>query len=175
MGNHHRRGALWQVQRAVQPSGPLFAKIMTEETVSPLQPMNLGERVAADYHGIGLSLGPHPMAYCRSQLSRSVKRAIELKDLSNGMKIQVAGAVIVRQRPGTAKGFIFLSLEDETGIANVIIVPKLYEIAQLLVTREKYLLVEGIIQNLDDSVHVKAQKIQPLHLMSLSPPSHDFH
>jgi error-prone DNA polymerase len=137
--------------------------------------MSLQERLAADFHGTGLSLGPHPMAYYRPQLPRSVKRAIDLKQLPHGSRVRVAGSVIVRQRPGTAKGFIFLSLEDETGIANVIIVPKLYKKTRLWVTGEKYLLVEGIIQNVDSVVHVKARTLQPLKVKGSSSPSRDFH
>ena len=173
--SRHRRDALWQVERAVQPAGVLFEQIETEDIASPLEPMSLEERLAADFHGTGLSLGPHPMAYCRPQLPRSVKRAIDLKQLPHGSRVRVAGSVIVRQRPGTAKGFIFLSLEDETGIANVIIVPKLYEKTRLWVTEEKYLLVEGIIQNVDSVVHVKARTLQPLKVKGSSPPSRDFH
>ena len=171
----HRREALWQIERAIQPAGPLFENLHSEEACSPLQPMTLEERVAADFQGTGLSLGPHPMAYRRSQLPRTVKRAIDLISLPNGKAVQVAGCVIVRQRPGTAKGFIFLSLEDETGIANVVVVPKLYDKTRLLVARAKYLIVEGEIQNVDNVVHVKARTLRPLNVKSQPPPSRDFH
>src|SRR2546430_3050423 len=114
------------------------------------------------------------MASRRSQLPQTVKRAIDLISLPNGKAVQVAGCVIVRQRPGTAKGFIFLSLEDETGIANVVVVPKLYDKTRLLVARAKYLIVEGEIQNVDNVVHVKARTLRPLNVKSQPPPSRDF-
>src|SRR5262249_58408943 len=86
-----------------------------QDSKSPLEPMTIEERVATDFQGTGLTVGPHPMAYRRSQLeSMGVLRAIDLKDIRDGIWVRVAGWVIARQRPGTAKGFLFLSLEDET-------------------------------------------------------------
>jgi error-prone DNA polymerase len=89
--------------------------------------------------------------------------------------VRTAGCVIARQRPGTAKGFIFISMEDETGIANVIVTPDLYERDRLVVTRSRFLLVEGALQNQDGVIHVKAQHIAPLNVTSLDVQSHDFH
>ena len=85
------------------------------------------ERLVADFRGTGLTVGLHPMAHHRATLKRQgVRSAIELRDLPDGTRIRIAGSVIARQRPGTAKGFVFLSLEDETGIANAIITPQLF-------------------------------------------------
>src|SRR5205807_4118339 len=89
---------------------------------SPLHQMTDEERLVADFHGSGMSTGPHPLTYCREALSKlQVKRACDLPRVPDGQYTRVAGCVIARQRPGTAKGFVFLSLEDETGISNVIV------------------------------------------------------
>jgi error-prone DNA polymerase len=89
--------------------------------------------------------------------------------------IHIAGCVIARQRPGTAKGFVFLSLEDETGIANIILTPDLFERERLTVTRHRFLLVQGLLQNNDGIVHVKATTMAPLQMPEVAISSHDFH
>jgi error-prone DNA polymerase len=101
--------------------------------------------------------------------------AIELRNRQDGDYVRTAGCIIARQRPGTAKGFIFLSMEDETGIANVIITPDLYERERVVVTRSKFVVVEGRLQNQDEVVHIKATHIQPLAFTNLEVTSHDFH
>ncbi|HEX6503239.1 MAG TPA: error-prone DNA polymerase [Terriglobales bacterium] len=172
----HRRDALWQVERAVRYAGPLWEELPEPDSPSPLQQMNHEERLVADYHGTGMTVGPHPMAYRRVQLNRlGVRRASELAQLPNGRHVRVAGCVIVRQRPGTAKGFVFLSMEDETGIANVIITPDMFQENRLLLVSEKFVLVEGILQNLDNVISVKARRIRPLHVTEAQTTSHDFH
>jgi error-prone DNA polymerase len=93
----------------------------------------------------------------------------------DGELVRTAGCVIARQRPGTAKGFIFLSMEDETGIANVIVTPDLYERERLVVTRSKFLLVEGPLQNHDGVIHIKAVRLMTLTDGALELRSHDFH
>jgi len=87
----------------------------------------------------------------------------------------VAGAVIARQRPGTAKGFVFLSLEDETGIANAIITPQLFDQDHTVVVHNPFLLIEGRLQNQDNVISVKAERVFPLKLTQAEPESHDFH
>ena len=104
-----------------------------------------------------------------------VLSSAELRNLKDGAYVRAAGCVIARQRPGTAKGFIFISMEDETGIANVIITPDLYERERLVVTRSKFVLVEGPLQNQDTVIHIKARHIQPLAFGNLEVSSHDFH
>src|SRR6185503_7769355 len=95
---------------------------------SPLRPMTDDDRLQADYAGMGLTIGPHPMALRRGEMAlRGVLRAVDLPAARNGRRVRVAGMVITRQRPGTAKGFVFLTLEDETGISNVIIRPDLFD------------------------------------------------
>jgi error-prone DNA polymerase len=131
----HRRDALWQVERAVRASGPLLENQPEPDERSPLAPMNHEERLVADFHGTGLTVGPHPMAYRREWLNAmGIRRACELRDLPTGKRIRIGGCVITRQRPGTAKGFVFLSLEDETGVANAIVRPDMFHENRLLLT-----------------------------------------
>ncbi|MGB8479542.1 MAG: error-prone DNA polymerase [Acidobacteriaceae bacterium] len=179
-GIEHRRDALWQVERAGKLEGPLLrqkSEVLREESGSlPLQQMNTEERLIADYAGTGLTIGKHPMAYRRDDLRRErILSAEELRTCRDGEFVRTAGCVIARQRPGTAMGFIFLSMEDETGIANVIVTPDLYERERLIVTRSKFILAEGPLQNQDGVVHVKATHLRPLSDQTLEVRSHDFH
>jgi len=172
----HRRAALWQVEAAVRPSGPLLEQNAEPDVPSPLSPMNHEERLVADFHGTGLTVGPHPMAYKRAWLnSMGIRRANELRDLPTGKRIRIGGCVITRQRPGTAKGFVFLSLEDETGVANAIVRPDLFHENRLLLTSERFLAVEGILQNQDNVISVRAERVQPLFVTKAETSSHDFH
>jgi error-prone DNA polymerase len=112
----------------------------------------------------------------RPELRRQgILTAEELRQRKDGEFVRAAGCVIARQRPGTAKGFIFISMEDETGIANVIVTPDLYDRDRLVVTRSKFLLVEGLLQNQDNVVHVKAARLLELSDSKLELRSHDFH
>jgi error-prone DNA polymerase len=172
----HRRDVLWQVEKAVKRSGPLLEGLADMDSASPLRPMNVEERLVADYYGTGLTTGHHPMAYRRAQLrAQGVKSAIELKALPHGKEATTAGSVITRQRPGTAKGIIFMTLEDETGTSRVIISPDFYDENRMAVLKEQFVLVRGIVQNQDDVVHLKARAIEPLAISLASIPSHDFH
>ena len=179
-GIEHRRDALWQVERAGKLEGPLFrhnSESLRDDSESlPLRQMDTAERLVADYAGTGLTVGKHPMHYRRAGLRcQRVLSAQELKVSNDGEFVRTAGCIIARQRPGTAKGFIFLSMEDETGIANVIVTPDLYEQERLLVTRSKFLLVEGPLQNQDGVIHVKATRLMALSDLALELRSHDFH
>jgi error-prone DNA polymerase len=172
----HRRDALWQVERAVRGSGPLLEKLPEPDSPSPLQPMNHEERLVADFHGTGLTVGPHPMAYRRDWLNAmGIRRASDLRDIPNGKRLRIGGCVITRQRPGTAKGFVFVSLEDETGVANAIITPDLFHRNRLLLTSERFLAIEGILQNQDNVISVKAERVLPLFVTKAETVSHDFH
>ena len=173
----HRRDALWQAQRAILPVGPLLAPL--EETAqgepSPLLPMNTEERLYADYHGTGVTIGQHPMAWCRAEMNAlGVTRAIDLAKVPNGRLVRIAGAVIVRQRPGTAHGFVFMSMEDETGIMNAIVAPATFDRYKFVVLGERYLIIDGVLQNLDGVISVKAGRIEPLRA-GAAPSSHNFH
>jgi error-prone DNA polymerase len=172
----HRRDALWQVERAVRGSGPLLENLPEPDLPSPLQSMNHEERLVADFHGTGLTVGPHPMAYRREWLNAmGIRRAIELRGIPSGKRLRIGGCVITRQRPGTAKGFVFLSLEDETGVANAIITPDLFHRNRLLLASERFLAIEGILQNQDNVISVKAERVLPLFVTKAETVSHDFH
>ncbi|MEP7072491.1 MAG: error-prone DNA polymerase, partial [Verrucomicrobiota bacterium] len=142
---------------------------------SPLPPMTMAERIRADYEQMNLTTGPHPMKLLRDKLP-DVWRASDLPQAKHGSSVRIAGNVICRQRPGTAKGFVFISLEDETGVANAIVTPDLFEKMRLLITEEPFLTIEGAVQNTDGVVLIKAQKILSLAHEGLSASeSHDFH
>ncbi len=174
----HRRDAVWKAERASRAVGPLFRTLVADpvRSLTPLRIMDTGERLVSDYAGTGLTTGPHPMAYHRPELRRqNVLSARELKQQPDGLRISTAGSVIARQRPGTAKGFIFLSLEDETGISNIIVHPQLFERERVLVTGGKFLRVYGRLQNTDSVVHVKAEALERLEADAIEVRSHDFH
>lgn len=192
-----RRTALWQAEQAkeitliAEGEEELAADLKTGRSderglgapglqtggeCSPLKQMSLLERVAADYSGTGLTIGPHPMAIARPSLAtRGVLRAGDLKRIRPGRRVRVAGAVITRQRPGTAKGFVFLSLEDETGIANAIVTPQVFGENKRVIVDSPYLIVEGVLQNQDGAVSVKVDRVDALHHAGPEVQSHDFH
>jgi len=172
----HRRDALWQVEKAVRRSGPLLEECPESDTPSPLAPMTHEERLVADFHGTGLTVGPHPMAYRRAEMTAlGIYPASALKSIPNGQRLRIGGCVIARQRPGTAKGFVFLSLEDETGIANAIVTPDLLQSNRVLLIAERFLMVEGILQNQDNVISVRAERVLPLSVTRAETSSHDFH
>ena len=149
--------------------------IADDDAASPLPPMTPVERVIADYEGTGLTIGPHPMALRRRELAlRGILRAVDLPRGRAGRRVRVAGAVITRQRPGTAKGFVFLTLEDETGIANVIVRPDVFAAQRLVVVREPFVIVEGVLQQQDDVTSVRAERVLPLAGRGPVVESHDF-
>jgi error-prone DNA polymerase len=183
-GVGNRRDALWQVEEACREVGPLLLGTEgqkgnaegAEVTRSVLRKMSTEERLVGDYSGTGLTVGPHPMAFERERLRKMrVKSAMELREGRNGSFVRAAGSVIARQRPGTAMGFIFLSMEDETGISNVIIHPDLYERERVAVTRGRFLLIEGKLQNEEGVVHVKADTVEVMPMGRMEVRSHDFH
>jgi error-prone DNA polymerase len=172
----HRRDALWQIERSVRHSGPLLDELPEPDVKSPLHPMNPEERLVADFRGTGLTVGPHPMAYHRERMDAiGVRKAGDLATIPNGKYLRIGGCVIARQRPGTAKGFVFLSIEDETGVANAIVMPDLFQKNRLLLTSEQFLMVEGILQNQDNVISVKAQRVMPLSITRAETSSHDFY
>jgi error-prone DNA polymerase len=196
---NERRSALWQVERAVRPAGELYdgdvnSQLPTpnsqlgtanhqpptvqrrEPTVeSPLRPMNDDERLHADYAGMGLTIGPHPMALRRDEMSlRGVLRAADLPHAKDGRRVRVAGMVITRQRPGTAKGFVFLTLEDETGISNVIIRPDLFDRERMTVIRQPFLIVDGVLQHQEGVLSVRAERVEGMS-GGASVDAHDFY
>jgi error-prone DNA polymerase len=164
----------WRLESRI---APVSARTPNAErrTPSPLRPMSPAERLKADYSGTSLTIGPHPMALCRGELAlRGVQRAMDLPRGRSGRRVRVAGAVITRQRPGTAKGFVFLTLEDETGIANIIVRPDLFLDQRTTIVGAPYLLVEGILQIQEGVTSVKAERMQSLATDGPEPQSHDF-
>ncbi|HKW92147.1 MAG TPA: error-prone DNA polymerase, partial [Methylomirabilota bacterium] len=171
-----RRAVLWEAERASRPTGALYETLRAPREPSPLRPMTAVERLVADYEGTGLTLGPHPMAFRRGRLGRmGVSRAADLAAFRHGAWVKVAGAVVVRQRPGTAKGFVFLNLEDETGLINVIVRPPLFHRHRLALVNEPFLLIEGTLQRQDNVTSIRAERLSPLRHHLESVPSHDFH
>ena len=177
--NIHRRDAIWQAEYAGRPSGDLFKDVPEEQEYwksTPLFQMTTEERLAADYQGTGVTVGPHPMAYHRRRLAGvGVTTASDLKRVPNGQIARIAGFVISRQRPGTAKGFFFLSIEDETGVFRAIFEPDLFDQYEALLSHGKFLQVEGILQNQDNDISLKAFAVMPLAVSAVAVQSHDFH
>jgi error-prone DNA polymerase len=184
---YDRREALWQIERAVRSPGALFEEVEEAKPQAagseaksawspcPLAPMTAAERLVADYGGTGLTIGAHPMAMQRKELAmRGVLRAMDLPAERNGRRVRVAGTVITRQRPGTAKGFVFLTLEDETGIANVIVRPDLFARQRMTIVEEPFLLVEGMLQNQEGVTSVRAERLEPIPGLPVDIDSHDF-
>jgi error-prone DNA polymerase len=175
-GKRHRRDALWQSALALRPVGELLKDAGIAETPSPLAAMNPVERLQADFANSGLSIGSHPMRFHRERLNTmQVIPAAQVKNMPDGKFIRVAGAVICRQQPGTAKGFVFLSLEDETGIANVILKPDVFERLRVPVLNNSYLIVDGILQNQRGVASIKATDVRPCVMPTTAvAASHDF-
>src|SRR5262245_61440505 len=187
----HRRAAMWKVEETLHDDLLTRLRVVaafvsnaesqkkalgtSTSTTIPLAPMTLPERVKADYETMNLTTGPHPMKLLRKNLP-NIWRATDLVQARHGSTIQIAGNVICRQRPGTAKGFVFISLEDETGVSNAIVDPDLFERFRLVITEEAFLLIEGRVQNSDGVVLIKAREIKPLvHETLVGSESHDFH
>jgi len=168
-----RRAALWQVARLGKPAGPLLDRL-TDPEPSPLPEMTPAEETITDYNTVQLTLGPHPMSYFREQLEKKgVTPAGRLDALANGSRVRTAGSVIVRQRPGTAKGLLFLTLEDETGMSQAVVSPDLLQQHRKLIVGSPGLLVEGILQKRDGTISVKGEKFWSLKEL-VAVPSHDF-
>ena len=184
---YDRRTAMWKVEKAVKKDGLLFretkekegfqfyeSKIKTPD-VSPLPKMTPLQKVVADYQGTGLTLGQHPMAFFRKELKKKgVQCATDLLRGQNGRYVRVAGAVIARQRPGTAKGFLFVTLEDETGMSNIIVRPSLFAKQKEVIIERPFLLVGGKLQSQDGVTSIKANFFQDLSMENLDIDSHDF-
>jgi error-prone DNA polymerase len=134
------------------------------------------EETFADFASTGLTAGPHVMAHARARLRvTGILSAADLADADNGAWVKVAGVVIVRQRPGTAKGFLFITLEDETGIANAIVTPDIFQANRTLLHRATVLIVEGPLQKQQGVIHVRGRNFRELKLPGAVTRSHDFH
>ena len=173
----HRRDALWSVETPREEEPDLFDQVIAfEDASAPLEAMDPGERLQADFDGQNLTIGPHAMALMRPHLPEGVWSAIDLLDAKDGQRVRIAGNVICRQRPGTAKSFVFISLEDETGNANAVVAPNLFEKLRLTITQEAYLLIEGWVQIAEGTIHIKAEQIDGIMHSSIAHAQpHDFH
>ena len=168
-----RRQAQWQVARLGRPAGRLFED-EPDRSVSPLPEMSATDEMVADFDGTGVTTGAHPLAYLRDQLRRQgVLPAAVVERVRPGQRVKVAGSVIVRQRPGTAKGILFITVEDESGMAQAIVHRDLMQENRRTIVGSPGLVIEGILQQRDGSASIKAEKLWPLSEV-VQVPSHDF-
>ncbi len=166
-----RRDALWAAM-ALDPDGaaerlPLFDRAGTQladfEPETRLPPMTPGEHVVHDYRALSLSLKAHPLAFLRQRLAQTgVMASTALPGVANGRRVTVAGLVLVRQRPGSAKGVIFMTLEDETAVANVIVWPKMFERYRPIVLGARLIRVTGRLQSESGVIHIVAERVEDL-------------
>jgi error-prone DNA polymerase len=172
-----RRQVMWQLE-AFGRSGELFAGVESGDgqTDSPLPEMNPGEEVAADFRGTGLTAGPHPMSFVRERLqARGVLSAHELQRTAKGQRALVAGLVIVRQRPSTAKGVVFVTVEDETGFANAVVPAAQFDEHRALLVSARALVIGGVVQQNQGVTSLKADRFWALDSAEIARDiSHDF-
>jgi error-prone DNA polymerase len=173
----NRRELLWQLGLLYRPSnGQLALPLPVEQDMVPLPEMTDWERMAADFGILALSPNYHPMGLMRPHLHEGIVSTAHLERLPDGTQVEVAGLVVCRQRPMTAKGFVFMLLEDEFGMANVVVKPQLYERYRSLVRAEPFVLVQGELQRRDGTTNVIAQRLSAVRApRSLAaPPPHSF-
>ncbi len=179
-----RREALWQAAAVERDPHSLLAGVersagtseRDEADAPPLPRMAPLEETLADYTSTGVTTGPHLMAHLRPALNaRGVLSAAKLARAEHGSTVKTAGVVIVRQRPGTARGFLFITMEDETGISNAIVTPDLFQRNRTILHRAALLMVEGVLQKHDGVIAIRACRFAELKLPGSVPPSHDFH
>ncbi len=177
-----RRELLWQLGLIYPPRGgrnagdrQIALPLPTEQDMVQLPAMTDWDRMTADYAVLGLSPNHHPVTFLRSRLHEGVVPNHMLESLPDGAPVEVAGLVVCRQRPGTAKGFVFLVLEDEFGLANVVVKPGLYERQRSLVRTEPFVIVRGELQRRDGTVNVMADSFTPLAAAADAvPAAHNF-
>jgi error-prone DNA polymerase len=170
-----RRSALWQVSALERDRGSLFSGATPLETASPLPEMSPIEETLADYRHSGITTGPQVLAHLRESLAkRGILSAADLGDVANGRFVRTAGQVIVRQRPGSAKGFCFLTLEDETGTSNAILTPKTFKRFRAPLHNSSIVEIAGPIQNVEGVIHVRVHELIPVVTRRGLPESHDY-
>jgi len=162
-----RRAALWDSRALKQaPDLPLFAHAEArdegiEATPAILPAMPLSEHVVNDYQTIRLSLKAHPMTFLRDHYAgRKFVTAGQLKSIKDGKRLAIAGLVLIRQRPGSAKGVVFITIEDETGVANLVIWPDVFEKQRKIVMGARLMAVHGVVQREEGVIHVVARKLE---------------
>jgi error-prone DNA polymerase len=176
-----RRELIWQLGLIYRPEGrnadqrQLALSLPTKQDMVDLPSMSDWDRMLADYTILGLSSGRHPMSFLRPRLHEGVVTSRMIGSLADGTALEVAGLVVCRQRPGTAKGFVFLVLEDEFGLVNVIVKPDLYERQRALVRSEPFVTVRGQLQRRDGITNLMAQSFASMPVGGgLAPASHNF-
>ena len=189
----HRREALWESEFAIQPAGKLFTDkspppyergvavptpsvgadgVVLSESTSFLKPMEGLEIVETDLRKTGISIGKHPMAFVREEMdSRGILSARESIDLKKGQVVSVAGAVIIRQRPMTANNVVFITLEDETGHSNFVVMPDVFEKYRAVINQNDYLIIRGIFE---ERGMLKSIHFEPIHSFTTEVVSHNF-
>jgi error-prone DNA polymerase len=170
-----RRAALWQAAAVERDRTSLLARLRPAPARATLPEMGALEETAADYATAGLTIGPHLMAHYRAALrARGVLPTAALRTVRGGTVVRTAGHVIVRQRPGTAKGMCFLTLEDETGLANAFLTPPIYERFRVLLNTSALLAVAGVLEHRDGVIHVRVRDLERLSAAATLPEGHDY-
>ncbi|MEO1573916.1 MAG: OB-fold nucleic acid binding domain-containing protein, partial [Pseudomonadota bacterium] len=173
----HRHRARWNVT-GVAPSTPLYGGVATQEATPLLPKPGVGESVIADYRALGLSLRSHPMLLLRERLvGEGITSAAELRALPNGAWVRTAGLVITRQRPGTASGVTFVTLEDETGHSNLVVWKKIADTQRQPLLQSRLMAARGQVQREGDVTHLVVRHMSDLShwLDGLHAKSRDFH
>jgi error-prone DNA polymerase len=156
----NRRQALWAIRGLGETPLPLLAGIERREEPVSLVPLTAGREVVEDYRSTQLTLRQHPLFFLREELSR--RRCIpcaDLKTTKDGRRVEVAGIILVRQKPGSAKGVLFITVEDETGVANIILWPDRFEAQRTVVMSSAMIGVTGVVQREGEIIHVIADRI----------------
>jgi error-prone DNA polymerase len=175
-----RRELVWQLGLVYRSEGrnteqrQLALALPTEQDMVQLQPMSDWDKMRADYIILGMSPNVHPMSFLRSRLHEGIASTAMVPSLDDGASIEVAGLVVCRQRPETASGFIFMVIEDEFGLVNVVVKPTVYETHRTLVRGEPFVIIRGELQRRDGVINLIAESFIPLTAGGLSPAAHNF-
>ena len=175
-----RRELIWQLGLVYRSEGrnaeqrQLALALPTEQDMVQLDPMSDWDKMRADYLILGMSPNAHPMSFLRPRLHEGIVSTAMVSSLDDEAAIEVAGLVVCRQRPQTAKGFIFMVIEDEFGLVNVIVKPDVYEAHRALVRGEPFVMVRGELQRRDGITNLMAETFVPLTAGGLSPSAHNF-
>ncbi len=175
-----RRELIWQLGLVYRSEGrntgqrQLALALPVEQDMVPLRPMSDWDKMRADYIILGMSPNVHPMSFLRPRLHEGIASTAMVESFEDGKPIEVAGLVVCRQRPETASGFIFMVIEDEFGLVNVVVKPNVYEAHRTLVRGEPFVIIRGELQRRDRVTNLIAESFIPLTAGGLSPAAHNF-